>query len=86
MASLSRRSVIVNIGGIVCAGCTGSDESSPTLEYGLSDLQGADEVPDGVVEHPNPDGFRWIEVRRSVTNRRGNVGPDVHSDFPVIGQ
>lgn len=74
------------MGGIVCAGCTEGDDSGPAIEYGLSELQDVDEVPDGIVENPNPDGFRWIEVRRSVANRRGNVGPDVHSDFSVIGQ
>ncbi|WP_114578412.1 hypothetical protein [Saliphagus sp. LR7] len=46
-----------------------SDSHRPirALEYGSSDPQGADEVPDGVVEHPNPEGFRWIAVAVNLT-------------------
>lgn len=48
MASLSRRSVIVSVSRIVYGECAGSNESGPALQYEISDLQKADEVPDGV--------------------------------------
>lgn len=53
----------MSVDEIFPAGCTGGDESGSVIAYGLSELQDVDRD----VEHPTPDGDRWIAVYDEVT-------------------
>jgi len=45
---------------------TGEDDANNSdgilIEYGLSEPMTHDEIPEEVIEHPNPEGFYWIVV------------------------
>lgn len=67
LCMLSRRGLLVTSGILAFVGCTGPDDS-PDIEirYQISEFLNHDEVPDGIVEHPNPSGFQWIAVTFTV--------------------
>lgn len=56
--------------GIGLAGCTGDGEDvlddggekRTLIEYEISDPKSHEDVPEGVVEHPNPEAFVWVVV------------------------
>jgi len=52
---------VASIGTFAIAGCTGSGNSIE-IEYSLA-VKGHEEVPDEVIEHPNPEGFSWVVVQ-----------------------
>jgi len=61
---MKRRSLIRSvaaIGTLAVAGCTGSD-TEIVIGYGM-EIKSHEEVPDEVVEHPNPEGFSWVVVQ-----------------------
>lgn len=41
---------------------TNDDTTNILIEYDLSDPRTHEEVPEEVIEHPNPEGFFWIVV------------------------
>lgn len=41
---------------------SGETSDQIEIEYSVSDPRSHDEVPDEVIEHPNPEDFRWIVV------------------------
>ncbi|WP_436908989.1 hypothetical protein [Halosimplex marinum] len=51
----------------ITAGCSENNVESnveiPRINYSISKLKTHEEIPDEVIEHPNPDGFRWIVVK-----------------------
>lgn len=47
------------------AGCAGSDDSVE-IHYSVAEPKTHDEVPEGIVEHPNPEDFRWVVVEIEV--------------------
>jgi len=62
----NRRKFIAAFGTLAVgtlAGCSGDDEETGIeIEYSVSDPRNHDEIPELIVEHPNPEGFRWIVV------------------------
>lgn len=47
------------------AGCAGSDDSVE-IHYSVTNPMTHEEVPEAIVEHPNPDDFRWVAVEIEV--------------------
>lgn len=45
-------------------GCMGSDSASDEIliEYSISEPRTHEQIPEDVIEHPNPEGFHWIVV------------------------
>lgn len=54
---------LVAIGTVSIAGCTGGeDDDGIVIEYSISDPKTHEEVPEEVIDHPNPEGFHWVVV------------------------
>lgn len=50
-------------GLLLVAGCTGSEDGYDIkIEYHISGPKTHEELPQEVVEHPNPEDFRWFIV------------------------
>lgn len=52
---------IATIGTLAVAGCAGSSNDI-VIEYSMA-VKSHEEVPDEVIEHPNPEGFSWVVVQ-----------------------
>lgn len=69
-----RRLLIVSVTtgfATILGGCTGDEETDNgqiEIEYSVTDPRTHDEIPNVVIEHPNPEGFRWIVVEFEVLN------------------
>lgn len=49
------------IGTLAIAGCSGASNEI-VIEYSMA-VKSHEEVPDDVIEHPNPEGFSWVVVQ-----------------------
>lgn len=73
---LAATCVTVTSGFAGCSSGNGESSSSDSIqiEYGLSDPKTHEEIPDEVIEHPNPEGFYWIVVEFELASGSFNAG------------
>lgn len=53
---------------------TGDNSDGILIEYSTSDPKTHDEIPDEIIEHPNPEDFYWVVVEFELTNGSFDVG------------